>query len=282
MGMLDGKVAIVTGSGNGIGRAHALHFARHGAKVVVNDPGCDRHGEGVGDAADRVVREIDAAGGTAAAHKEAVGSFANAQRLVRFAVERFGKLDILVNNAGILRDRTILKMTPEEWTSVLDVHLNGTFTCLQAAARQMVEQGHGGRIISTSSSSGLLGNFGQSNYGAAKAGIYALSRIAAWELAKHRITVNAIAPAAITRMTEDLPGMRETAPGTLGPEHIAPLVAYLASDRAAHITGHCFGVDGNHLCVYKMMTSHGVIKRRNAEPWELEELDVALDRVINW
>lgn len=283
MGSLDGKVAVITGAGNGIGRAHALLFAKEGARVVVNDLGCNRDGTGNSDAAEQVVKEIKGAGGEAVANGEAVGSFESAERIVQAAVKAYGKIDILVNNAGILRDRTILKMSPDEWNLVMQVHLNGTFTCLQAAAKQMKEQGNGGRIINTSSSSGLLGNFGQSNYGAAKMGIHALTRIAAWELAKFNITVNAIAPNALTRMTHDLPGVQGAyTVESMGPQHISPIVAYLATDAAANITGQTFGVDGNHLFTYKMMTSHGATKRKSDEPWTLEEIAQQIDRIVNW
>lgn len=277
---LKDKVAIITGAGNGIGREHALLFAREGARVVVNDPGGSRDGSGEDDAADQVVREITEAGGEAVANKDPVGTFENAERIVGAAVDAYGRVDVLVNNAGILRDRTILKTSPEEWFGVIEVHLHGTFTCLQAAARRMVEQGGGGRIINTSSSSGLLGNFGQANYGAAKMGIHALTRIAAWEFAKHQITVNAIAPAALTRMTEDLPGVQGAM--NFGPEYIAPIVAFLASDRGAQVTGQTFGADGNQLMVYKMMTSHGVTKRSSNEPWTLDEIGAVMQRIVDW
>lgn len=283
MGCLEGKVAIITGAGGGIGRAHALLFAKEGAKVVVNDLGCERDGTGRSDAAAQVVAEIQAQGGTAVANGEAVGTMASAQRIVQAALDAFSRLDIFVNNAGILRDRTILNMTEEEWDQVIQVHLKGTFACTQAAARVMKEQGRGGRIINTSSSSGLLGNFGQVNYGAAKAGIHALTRIAAWELAKYQITVNAIAPAALTRMLETIPGVTETVTSdVLGPHYIAPLVAFLASDAAAGITGQTFGVEGNHLFTYRVMTSHGTTKRVVGEPWTIEEIGKAVHQIVNW
>ena len=283
MGCLEGKVAVITGAGGGIGRAHALLFAREGARVVVNDVGCQRDGTGRGDAAARVVSEIRALGGEATANTEAVATFAGAGRIVQAALDAYGRLDVLVNNAGILRDRTILNMTPEEWDQVIQVHLTGTFTCLQAAARVMKEQGTGGRIINTSSSSGLLGQFGQTNYGAAKAGIHALTRIAALELAKYQITVNALAPAALTRMLETIPGVKDTVTeATLGPQFVAPLAAFLASDAAAGVTGQTFGVEGTHLFIYKMMTSHGATKRGAPEPWTVEEIAQAMPRIVNW
>jgi NAD(P)-dependent dehydrogenase (short-subunit alcohol dehydrogenase family) len=283
MGCLEGKVAVITGAGGGIGRAHALLFAREGARVVVNDVGCQRDGTGQSNAAERVVAEIRAHGGEAAANTEAVGTFAAAARIVQAAVDAYGRLDVLVNNAGILRDRTILNMTQEEWDQVIQVHLTGTFSCLQAAARVMKEQGTGGRIINTSSSSGLLGQFGQTNYGAAKAGIHALTRIAALELAKYGITVNALAPAALTRMLESVPRVKGTVTEeTLGPHFVAPMAAFLASDAAAGITGQTFGVEGTHLFVYKMMTSHGASRRSGPEPWTVEEIARALPRIIDW
>jgi NAD(P)-dependent dehydrogenase (short-subunit alcohol dehydrogenase family) len=282
MGILDGKVAVITGAGGGIGRAHALLFAREGAKVVVNDLGCDRDGTGQSDRAAEVAAEIRSAGGQAVASGEAVGTFAAAARIMQTAVDAFGHLDVLVNNAGILRDRTILNTTGEEWDQVIRVHLTGSFACLQAAARVMKEQGTGGRIINTSSSSGLLGNFGQANYGAAKIGVHALTRIAAMELAKYWITVNAIAPFARTRMTADIAEYQDSVNvETMGPEYIAPLVAYLASDEARRITGQTFGVECNRLFVYKMMTSHGVTKR-DSEPWAVAEIGNAIRQIVDW
>ena len=280
MGLLDEKVAIITGGGNGIGRAHALLFAQQGASVLVNDDAVGTENEGTLGTAEQVAAEIRAAGGRAVANNDRVGTFANAQKLVDAAVDAFGGVDILVNNAGVLRDRTLLKMTPEEWQEVIDVHLTGSFACLQAAAKQMIVQGRGGRIINTSSSSGLLGNFGQINYGAAKAGIHAVTRIASMELAKHRITVNALAPNAYTRMTRELPGMRDNTEADFGPQFMAPIVCYLASDKAAHINGQTFGADVNQLYIYKMMVSQGVNKKGG--PWDPEQLAAMVARVIDW
>ncbi|MEE2777184.1 MAG: SDR family NAD(P)-dependent oxidoreductase [Acidobacteriota bacterium] len=284
MGALDGKIAIVTGGGNGIGREHALLFAREGAKVVVNDPGCDRHGAGTGNDADVVVAKIRADGGEAVSNIDAVGGFDAAESSVATAADNFGGVDILVNNAGILRDRTLLKTSEQEWDSVINVHLKGSFSMMQVAGARMREQGRGGRIINTSSGSGLLGNFGQSNYGAAKAGIWALTRIGSWEMARYEITVNAIAPIAYTRMTEDLVPNRDLDPDerhdSQGPQHIAPLVAYLASDEAANISGEVFGVGGTRIFVYKMMVTRGVERRGSNEPWEVSELTGMMDRVL--
>ena len=281
MALLEDKIAIVTGAGTGIGRAHALLFAKHGARVVVNDTGASLSGEGSSNSAQTVVDEIKKAGGDAVADTHSVASFEGAAAIVKTAVDTFGGLDILVNNAGILRDRTLLKMAPEEWQAVIDVHLTGTFACLQAAARQMVAQGRGGRIINTSSSSGLLGNFGQANYGAAKAGIYALTRIASMELASKGITVNALAPNAWTRMTKDLPGMSSYTEAEMGPQFMAPIVCYLASEQAKNITGQTFGSNQNQLYAYRMLVTEGVNKR-GLDPWNPEQIGAVIQRIITW
>jgi NAD(P)-dependent dehydrogenase (short-subunit alcohol dehydrogenase family) len=256
MGLLDGKVAAITGAGGGIGRAHALLFAQEGAKVVVNDLGGTRDGSGQGKTmAEQVVAEIAAQGGEAVASFDDVSARAGAENIVHAAIARFGKLDILVNNAGILRDKTLLKMTDDMFDIVVKVHLRGTYLCTQAAAAHMRERDAGGRIINTSSVSGLLGNFGQANYSAAKAGIYGFTRTAALELKKHKITVNALAPVALTRLTEDLP-MMKAMPGAgdlLSAEHIAPAALFLASDLAADITGQVLAVEGPRMYLFKMI-----------------------------
>lgn len=283
MGRLAGNVAIVTGGGRGIGREHALLLGREGAQVVVNDVGCDADGTSTSSVAEDVAAQIRAAGGNAIANSEEIGTFEAAQRLMQAALDEFGRVDVLVNNAGILRDRTILKMSEEEWHDVLRVHLTGTFSCLQAAARIMKEQETGGRIINTSSVSGLLGNFGQANYGAAKAGIYALTRIAALELAKHRITVNAIAPIAMTRMLATIPGLDEEASReALSPARIAPLVGFLATPdaAAAGVNGMTFGIEGNHLFCYRMMATHGVT-RHEVSPWTIEAIEASILQVMH-
>jgi NAD(P)-dependent dehydrogenase (short-subunit alcohol dehydrogenase family) len=257
-GVVDGRVVIVTGAGNGIGRAHAMLFAQEGAKVVVNDLGGARDGSG-GSAgpAQAVVDEITAAGGEAVANVDDVSSWDGAERLVQTAIDSFGKLDVLVNNAGILRDRMLANMSESEWDAVIKVHLKGTFGPAHFAAAYWRDRSKAGtqpdaRIINTSSPSGIFGNLGQTNYGAAKAGIAAFTVIAAGELGRYGVTVNAIAPTALTRMTEDLGGFAaidDEAKSSLAPENISPLVVWLGSTESAQITGRVFGVTGNRIAV---------------------------------
>ncbi len=256
-GINEGRVAIITGAGRGIGREHAILLASQGAKVVVNDLGGSMDGEG-GDAgpAQEVVDEIEGMGGEAVANTDDISDFEGAKRLIDQAVDTFGGLDILVNNAGILRDRMLTNMTEAEWDAVIQVHLKGTFGPSRHAAahwRQRSKDGetNDARIINTSSPSGIYGNVGQTNYGAAKAGIASFTIIAAKELARYGVTVNAIAPAALTRMTENL-GMGQADEATkeaMSPAHIAPIVTYLASPDAANITGRVFDVSGRALSV---------------------------------
>ena len=270
--LLEGKVAVITGAGGGIGREHALYFAREGAKVVVNDLGGDRSGGGKGaELAEKVVAEIKAAGGEAVANYDSVATREGADGIVWSALAKYGKLDILVNNAGILRDRTLVNMSDGDWNLVLDVHLRGTFLLMQAAARTFKVQGKGGRIVNTTSYSGLIGNFGQGNYSAAKAGIYGLTRVGSMELAKMGVTVNAVAPVALTRMTEDLAMFKGVGPDTIGPQFISPVVAFLASDLAADITGTIVGVQGGKIHLYKMEVTEGVTLDRPWTPAELKE-----------
>ncbi len=277
--LLEGKVAIVTGAGGGIGRAHALALAREGARVVVNDLGGDRHGAGAAStAADRVVEEIRSAGGDAVASYDSVSTREGADAILWTALSRFGRVDVLVNNAGILRDRTLLNMTQDDLDRVLDVHLRGTFFCSQAVARQLKVQGTGGRIVNTTSLSGMIGNYGQANYAAAKAGIYGLTRVAALELQKIGVTVNAIAPVALTRMTEDLAAFRGASGHDLGPQHVAPVVVFLASELAAGITGQIVGVQGGRIFLYKVETTAGV-ERDAATPWTPEEIHRAWEKI---
>jgi len=278
MRLLDGKSAVITGAGHGIGRATALLFAREGARVVVNDVGGSRAGDG-GEhaAADAVVAEIRAAGGEAVASYDSVTTPEGARAIVATAVNAFGRIDALVNNAGILRDKTLLKLELANWNAVLDVHLTGTFLCMQAAAERMKEQG-GGRIVNTTSVSGLLGNFGQANYAAAKAGIYGLTRTGSIELQRYGISVNAVAPIAKTRMTEDLPMFAKIA-DTLSPEHVAPAHLFLASDRCGERTGIVLAVAGARMSVYKVVESAGRFKESDGGVWTADEIAEHFDAI---
>jgi len=269
--LLEGKVAIVTGAGGGIGREHALTFAREGAKVVVNDLGSDRHGGGKGaEMADKTVADIKAAGGEATANYDSVATREGADGLVWTALNKYGRVDILVNNAGILRDKTLLNMSEQDFDLVIEVHLRGTFLCTQAVARVLKTQGKGGRIVNTTSLSGLLGNFGQGNYAAAKGGIYSLTRTASMEFQRMGVTVNAIAPVALTRMTQDLAMFKGLTADQIGPQYVAPVAAFLASDLAADITGTIVGVQGPKIFIYKMVEAEGVT--REGGPWSPAEI----------
>jgi NAD(P)-dependent dehydrogenase (short-subunit alcohol dehydrogenase family) len=243
MGILEGRVAVVTGSGRGLGREFALCLAREGAAVVVNDVGVSLRGDSTGeDPAGSVVAEIEALGGRAVAARDSVADFEAAGRIVGAAVDAFGQLDIVVNNAGIVRDRTLVKMDESDFDAVIATHLKGTFNITRHAAPLMKGAGYG-RIVNITSSAGLRGNFGQTNYGAAKAGIMGMTFVWALELARSGITVNALAPAGVTRMTADLsdPDAVAEMPATLDPSLNAPLVAYLASEQAGHVNGQVFG-----------------------------------------
>ena len=255
--LCEGRVAIVTGAGRGIGREHALSLAQHGAKVVVNDLGGAVDGSG-GDIspAQQVVDEIKGMGGEAVANGDSVGSWEGAQRLVNTAVETFGDLHVVVNNAGILRDRVLANMTEEEWDAVINVHLKGTFAVSRWAAaywRERAKAGEtvSGRIINTTSVSGIYCNPGQTNYGAAKAGIAAMTIIAALEVGRYGVTVNAVAPVALTRMTEGLGPAPETDEERemRSPRWIAPIVTWLASEESAGVTGRVFEASGEFLAV---------------------------------
>jgi NAD(P)-dependent dehydrogenase (short-subunit alcohol dehydrogenase family) len=239
----DGRVAIITGAGGGLGRSHALMLAARGAKIVVNDLGGSLDGTGASTtAAGRVVDEILALGGQAVANHDSVASASGGQAIVDAAIAAFGRIDILVNNAGILRDKAFHKMDTDMIDAVIDVHLKGALFVSQPAFRLMREQGYG-RIINTSSASGLFGNFGQANYGAAKAGLAGLTRVLAIEGASHGIKVNAIAPLASTRMTTDLLG---DLAHKLTPESVSPVVAYLAHEECA-VSGNVYSVGGGRV-----------------------------------
>ena len=273
MGLLDGKVAIITGAGGGIGRQHALLFAKEGAKVVVNDLGGDRHGGGKGgEMADAVVEEIKKAGGEAVANYDSVSTREGADGMLWAALNKFGKVDILVNNAGVLRDKSFLNMSDTDWNLVFDVHMKGTYYCAQAVCRQLKVQGSGGRIINTTSVSGLMGNFGQANYSAAKAGIYGFTRTLSMEMARAKVTVNAIAPVAFTRMTEDLKMVQAipNAKEMLAPDHISPVALFLASDLSADINGTIVGVMGTKVSVYRMIETAGTTPK--GATWTAQEL----------
>ena len=251
MSLLEGRVAIVTGAGRGIGRAHALELATHGAAVVVNDYGVSLSGEGTGESpADEVVAAITSAGGRAVANGADVADFEQAAAMVQQAIDTFGGLDILVNNAGFVRDRMLVNTSEEEWDAVIRVHLKGHFAPLRHAGaywRAEAKEGRqrAARVINTSSGAGLQGSVGQATYSAAKAGIAGLTLVAAQEMGRYGVTVNAIAPVAKTRMTE---GAFDTSQMAL-PEDNSPIVAWLASEEAGDVTGRVIEIDGSTITV---------------------------------
>jgi NAD(P)-dependent dehydrogenase (short-subunit alcohol dehydrogenase family) len=271
MGMLDGKVALVTGAGGGLGRAHALLLAKEGAAVVVNDLGGARDGTGAShNMADKVVEEIKAAGGKAAADYGSVADPAQAKAMVQAAVKHFGKLDICINNAGILRDKSFKNMTDDMWDIIIAVHLKGTYLVTKAAYDQMIEQGHGGRIVMTSSTSGLLGNFGQTNYGAAKAGTAGFMRCLYLEGIKYGITVNVLAPTAMSRLTEDI--LPEQMKDAFPPEKVSPAVVWLCTDEAKDITGRQFLVAGNNVSLLSWQITPIAAKEQQDAPWDVKAI----------
>jgi NAD(P)-dependent dehydrogenase (short-subunit alcohol dehydrogenase family) len=290
MGLLDGKVAIVTGAGHGIGRGHALELAKEGAKVLVNDLGTSLRGEGSGKDADLTVDLIRQRGGEAAANYGDVTDFEAGRELIAQAVEEFGRLDILVNNAGIARDATIWKMTEEDWDSVIKVHLKGTFVPTHHAIvywRQLSQQGEDvsyGRIINTTSGAGLTGNFGQANYTAAKAGIAAFTQTVSLEVFKMGITVNCIGPAGATRMAASIPGAGIVAKepdefeewDPMDPSLASPLVAWLASDKAAHVTGQVIRAVKDEIILMNPWSNGNTI-RKPGKRWEASELTALMN-----
>jgi NAD(P)-dependent dehydrogenase (short-subunit alcohol dehydrogenase family) len=297
--MLQGKVAVVTGAGRGIGLAVATMMADHGAKVVVNDPGYSVAGEESEDRpADEVVGEITAAGGTAVANYDSVVDVDGAGRIVQQALDSFGRIDIVVNNAGILRDRIFHKMTPEDWRAVIDVHLHGSFNVSHHAARHFREQ-QSGSFVHMTSTSGLVGNVGQANYAAAKMGIVGLSRSIALDMARFNVRSNCISPFAWSRMIgsiPDTPDQRERLEKLqkMTPEKIAPLAVYLASDAAGEVNGQIFAVRGAEM--FLMSQSRPVRGLHRAGGWTPQAIAehaipamkssfVALERspdVFNW
>jgi NAD(P)-dependent dehydrogenase (short-subunit alcohol dehydrogenase family) len=273
-GFNEGRVVVVTGAGRGIGRAEALEFARQSADVVVND--VDRE-------VDDVVAEIREAGGSAAANYDDVSDWDGAGRVVSQAIDTFGRLDVVVNNAGILRDRMLVNMTPQEWDDVMRVHLRGTFATSRHAAAHWREQHKAGqpvdaRIINTSSAAGLYGNIGQTNYGAAKAGIASFTINAAEELRRYDITVNAISPAAITRMSESFRERTEEEKAQMAPNNVAPLVAWLGSPASRAITGTVFNVKGGWVSVAEGWVSGPEVD--NGTRWEPEQLSKVVPDLV--
>ncbi len=291
MGALDGRIAVITGAGRGIGREHALLFAQEGAKVVVNDLGGAIDGSGDDRTpAQQVVDEIKEVGGEAIANGDNVAEWEGGQRLINAAVEAFGDVNVLVNNAGILRDRVLVNMTEEEWDAVISVHLKGHFVPSRWAAAYWREQSKAGKevkacIVNTSSTSGLLGNPGQANYGAAKAGIAGFTVITAQELSRYGVRVNAIAPAARTRLTEATPGLSEVvkAPEDVGsfdvwhPANISPLVAYLSTETCP-ATGKVFMVQGGRVALFQGWTMTESIDKDDR--WTVSELETEMKRLI--
>ena len=300
MGALDGRIAVVTGSGRGIGAEVAKYLAKEGAKVVVNDPGVNVDGTGHDNGpADQTANEIKAAGGEAVANYDSVATEAGGENMIKQAVDTWGRIDILCNVAGILRDRMIFNMTPEEWRDVIDVHLTGQFHTAKPASVLMRQQRFG-RILNWSSTSGLIGNTGQANYGAAKAGVAGLTRVLAKDLGRYGVTANTIAPGAQTRMTQSVPdsarqlraraGIQGAASqqvqvaesayraGARGPEYVAPMCAYLCTDEAWNINGWTFNVSGGTVSVAWHPTAMRTVFSEDL--WTLESLDDAVQNVL--
>ena len=289
MGICEGRVVIVTGAGRGIGRGHALEFARQGALVVVNDFGrkLDGSGDDEGPAFD-VVREIETMGGAAVANTDDVADWEAAGRIVRLAIDTFGRLDVLVNNAGFVRDRMIVSGTEEEYDAVIRVHLKGHFAMMHHAGRYWRDRSKAGdavsgAIINTSSGAGLFGSVGQGTYSAAKAGIAGLTLVAAAELARYGVTANAIAPSARTRMTEGPFAEMMKAPqdgsfDVMHPDNAAPMVVWLGSDQARHITGRVFEMEGGKLSIADGFR-HGTPIDRGAR-WDPAELGPVVAQLL--
>jgi NAD(P)-dependent dehydrogenase (short-subunit alcohol dehydrogenase family) len=297
-GELDGKSAVVTGAGRGIGKEIALALAAEGAKIVVDDPGVDRDGSGKSTTpADEVVEMIKSKGGEAIASYETVDDHAGAEKLIRTCIDKFGRIDILCNVAGILREQMVWKMTEDNWDSVISVHLKGTFNCCKFACAYMKEQ-NSGRIINTTSDAWRRGSFGQTNYSAAKAGIVGFTRALSLEMAKFGVTCNAISPGAATRMTVDDKVVesfkkryeageitKERLDAILdapGPELVPPIVVYLAAEAAANITGRVFGCTGGNITLFsEPMPIRSIYRDHKKQgPWNIEELTDLMPKLV--
>ena len=279
MGILDGRVAVVTGSGRGIGREFALSMAKEGASVVINDVGVSLDGQGTeDDPAAQTCKDIEALGARAVPNYDSVSDFEGAQRIIETAVNEFGKIDILVNNAGIVRDRSLVKMSEEDFDAVVAVHMKGTFNCARHAAPYMKDAGYG-RIINVTSQAGLRGNFGQTNYGAAKAAIMGMTFVWAIELGKYGITVNAMSPAGATRMTASLFERTGTAPPPeSNPALNAPLVTFLASEGAAHVNGQIVGRTDFAYTIYQTPKQIGFMWRDGG--WDVDGVVENFDSIL--
>jgi NAD(P)-dependent dehydrogenase (short-subunit alcohol dehydrogenase family) len=274
MGLLDGKVAIITGAGGGIGREHALAMAKEGAAIVVNDLGGARDGEGSGSAmADGVVDEIKAIGGEAVANYDNVSTVDGGEAILKTALDAFDHVDILVNNAGILRDRSFSNTTEDLWDPVIAVHLKGTYCVTRPVFLHMKDRAAGGVIINTSSTSGLNGNFGQCNYGAAKAGIAGFTRCLAIEGKKYGIRAFILAPVALTRLTEDLGGFSsDEIKEAMNPAAVSPLLVYLASSLSGDLTGKTFLAGGGRIAEMRVVTHTGVTKKVDDGLWTADQI----------
>jgi len=283
MGRLNGKIAVVTGAGRGIGKETALFLAKEGAKVVVNDLGGNTDGTGGTQIADEVVEEIKAAGGEAVANYDSVSDFAGGQNIFQTAIDTFGGMDILINNAGILRDKTLFNMEENDWDQVIAVHLKGHFNCTKPFASYIRETNRMDcRIINMSSVSGLYGNFGQTNYGAAKAGIAGFTRSLSFEMAKYKCTVNTISPGAATRMTIDLIKAAgrdvDTNDWKQGPQQLAPVITWLCCDEASDVTNQIIHVQNGTVGI---MQQPAVIESfLSDELWSLDQLDRVIGSLV--